>query len=89
MVYSGGDDLLVTAPWNQAIELAVAVREQFSAFTACNQDITLSAGITIVKPRQPLARTMIKAEEALELSKERSAKAAETAKDQCTALAKP
>jgi CRISPR-associated protein Csm1 len=67
-VYSGGDDLLLVAPRAQALPLARRVCEAFAKYT-CNSEITLSAGVAVVKPRLPLAHTVRFADENLESAK--------------------
>ncbi|MFB6272242.1 MAG: type III-A CRISPR-associated protein Cas10/Csm1 [Salinibacter sp.] len=67
-VYSGGDDMLLVAPRSQALSLVQRIREAFSAFTD-NPELTLSAGIAVVKPRLPLAHTVEFADAALEQAK--------------------
>lgn len=68
-VYAGGDDLLMIGPWRQALEFAAAMRREFEAWTAHNPQITLSAGVEIVKPGEPLNRAAERAEERLERAK--------------------
>ncbi|MGE4286797.1 MAG: type III-A CRISPR-associated protein Cas10/Csm1 [Phycisphaerae bacterium] len=68
-IYAGGDDLLLAGPWDVVIDFAGYMREQFKEFTAGNTNITLSAGIAVVKPSFPLSEAARIAEEALEKSK--------------------
>jgi CRISPR-associated protein Csm1 len=68
-VYSGGDDLLIVAPRERVLALAERINQQFADYTQ-NPNITLSAGIAVVKARLPLAHTVEEAERALELAKE-------------------
>ncbi len=70
MVYSGGDDLLIIAPWRDAIGLAAALRADFRRFVGGNPDVTLSAGIELVHLREPLNRAVRRAEDRLEKAKE-------------------
>lgn len=69
-VFSGGDDLLVIGPWDQAIGLAVSIQDEFKKFTCHNPNITLSAGLAFTKPKAPLSRAVANAEDQLEKSKE-------------------
>ncbi|MEJ5370185.1 MAG: type III-A CRISPR-associated protein Cas10/Csm1 [Bryobacteraceae bacterium] len=69
-VYAGGDDLLMIGPWRQALEFAAAMRREFEQWTGGNPQITISAGIEIVKPGEPLNRAAERAEERLERAKE-------------------
>ncbi|MCS6891306.1 MAG: hypothetical protein NZN45_06800 [Rhodovarius sp.] len=68
-VYAGGDDLLLVAPWRFALPLAHRLREDFGAFAGGNPNLTLSAGVAFVHPKQPLALAVAEAEEALSAAK--------------------
>jgi CRISPR-associated protein Csm1 len=54
-IFSGGDDFFVLGPWDKSIEFARFMRKDFSNFCAGNPDLTFSAGITLVKPHEPLS----------------------------------
>jgi CRISPR-associated protein Csm1 len=69
-VYAGGDDLLLIGPWRQMIELACDLNREFRRYTGHNPNITLSAGLELMKANQPLNRTVWGAEERLEAAKE-------------------
>jgi len=69
-VYAGGDDLLLIGPWRQTLELAERLRERFGAWTGHNPNVTLSAGIELMKTSHPVNRTAAAAEERLERSKD-------------------
>ena len=56
MIYSGGDDLLITGPWDALLILAGVLQREFSRYTGRNPDLTLSAGYVQVKPRYPIQR---------------------------------
>ncbi len=68
-VYAGGDDLLLVAPWRFALPLALRLREDFAKFAGQNPNLTLSAGIAFVHPKQPLALAVEEAEDALSAAK--------------------
>ncbi len=68
-VYAGGDDLLLIGPWFTVLRFAVELRKGFEAFAAGNLNLTLSAGIEFVNPREPLNRAAARAEERLERAK--------------------
>ena len=55
MIYSGGDDLFIVAAWSAAPDLAREIRERFARFVGGNPAWGLSAGITVVRPRHPVA----------------------------------
>jgi CRISPR-associated protein Csm1 len=67
-VYSGGDDLLIVGPRAKSLELARRINEEFAHYTG-NLQITMSAGIAVVKPKLPLAHTVKLADKALEKAK--------------------
>ncbi|MFH1140676.1 MAG: type III-A CRISPR-associated protein Cas10/Csm1 [Chloroflexota bacterium] len=72
-IFSGGDDLFVAGPWDQVLELAAKVREDFRRWVA-RDDITISAGVVLTHPSYPISRSAEEAEEALERSKHRDGK---------------
>ena len=55
MIYSGGDDLFIVAAWSAAPHLAREIRERFARFVGGNPAWGLWAGITVVRPRHPVA----------------------------------
>lgn len=69
-VFSGGDDLFIVGPWDEAIRLATRIAQDFSRFTATNKNITLSAGINLARPRYPVAGTVRLADQALTAAKD-------------------
>lgn len=69
-VYSGGDDFLFVGPWQQIIELANHIRDDFTRYVANNENITLSVGIAVTKPKFPIAKSSRLANEYLETAKE-------------------
>jgi CRISPR-associated protein Csm1 len=68
-IYSGGDDLLLVSPRAESLPLMKRVYEGFTAY-AGHPEVTLSAGITLVKPHLPLAHSVQFADQALEYAKE-------------------
>ncbi len=73
-VYAGGDDLLLIGPWLTVLRFAVTLREAFRRFAGGNPNLTLSAGIEFVSPREPLTRAADRAEQRLERAKARPEK---------------
>ena len=69
VVYAGGDDLLIIGPWDQTVELARRLNEDFHAYTCRNPNITLSAGVVMVKPHFPVQRFVGLADDALKAAK--------------------
>jgi len=78
-VFAGGDDLFLIGPWNRIIEFSALLNEKFKAYTCSNGDITLSAGISINKPNEPVLSLADKAENALHESKSKEKKNSITA----------
>lgn len=81
-VFSGGDDLFVIGPWDQAVKLADKVQRDFSRFVGENKNITLSAGVALAKARHPLANGVRLAEEELKRAKNQSYDERNRPKDQ-------
>lgn len=69
-VYAGGDDLLLIGPWRQIIHLAMDLRTQFAAWVGENPNITISAGIELMKPHYPIQRITSAAEARLSDAKD-------------------
>jgi len=69
-VFAGGDDLLLIGPWNRMIELACHINESFRRYVCHNPNITLSAGMNVNKPGEPVTSMYERAEEAVKLSKQ-------------------
>lgn len=68
VVFSGGDDLFVLGPWDQIIDLAVKIGEEYVIFTA-NPNLTISAAVTITKKKFPVYKSYFTTLEALEDAK--------------------
>lgn len=71
--YAGGDDLVILGPVSGILRLALAIRKEFREYVL-NDNITLSAGIQIMNPKQPIRYGALKAEEMLEKAKQRDGK---------------
>lgn len=54
IVYAGGDDFMIVAPWDKIVETAKHINNKFMEFTGLNEDITLTCGISITKPKDPI-----------------------------------
>ena len=67
--YSGGDDLLVVGPYDDIIEFAREFRKKFKKWTAYNDSINISAGITLISPKFPIGKAAIMADDELKRSK--------------------
>lgn len=73
-VFAGGDDLFLIGPWNRIIELASKLNKSFRDYVCQNPDITLSAGISINKPGEPIRTLAEQSEYALYRSKSKEKK---------------
>ena len=71
VVFAGGDDLFVLGPWSDVILFSERLYDAFSRFSGENPDVTLSAGVALVKPGLPMRAVKNLAEEQLEASKAR------------------
>lgn len=54
VVYAGGDDFMIVGSWEKLIFLSKKIKDKFSIFTAENPNITLTCGISITKPKDPI-----------------------------------
>jgi len=70
IVYSGGDDLLILGPWDQILELSRRLYADFRDYTCRNDNVTLSAGVLLVKPHFPIHRFARLVGEELDRAKE-------------------
>ncbi|RMF92694.1 MAG: type III-A CRISPR-associated protein Cas10/Csm1 [Candidatus Schekmanbacteria bacterium] len=68
-IFAGGDDLFLIGPWNTIIDFAYETRKAFDDYVCNNPDITISAGISVNKPSEPIRILAEFSEEALENSK--------------------
>lgn len=68
-VFAGGDDLFLIGPWNAVTDFALFMNRRFREYVCRNPDMTISAGISIHKPGEPLGAIAASAESALEASK--------------------
>jgi CRISPR-associated protein Csm1 len=68
-VFAGGDDVFMIGPWNRIIEFAGFLNESFKEYVCKNKNITISAGIALHKPNDPVLTLAETSEHALSLSK--------------------
>ncbi len=69
VVFAGGDDLFLLGPWRQTVRFAAALHERFRRYVADRPDVTLSAGIAVIKPMLPVHAIATQANELLENAK--------------------
>lgn len=65
-VLSGGDDLFVILPWNQALGFVSRLNSDFRNFASGNEDIHFSVGIVLSRPKEPFALINERANDALD-----------------------
>lgn len=68
-VFGGGDDLFLIGPWNRIVEFAIFLNDSFNRYVCKNNGITISLGISVNKPGEPICNISERAEKALKLSK--------------------
>lgn len=68
VVFSGGDDLFVIGPWDQIIDLAIKINEEYLIFTG-NPNMTISAAITLAERKFPVYKSYSMTLESLEDAK--------------------
>jgi CRISPR-associated protein Csm1 len=69
-VFAGGDDLFIIGPWNRVIDFASYINKSFKEYVCNNNHISISAGICINKPDEPVSTVSEKSEYAIRKSKE-------------------
>ena len=69
IVYSGGDDVFAVGRWDKIIDFADHIQRDFKTFTA-RPDLTISAGIFLMRPRYPIGKAADQAGEAEHQAKE-------------------
>jgi len=68
-IYSGGDDLCLVGPWDVIVDFARYMAAEFERYVAGNPNVTLSAAVTVTKPKFPIATSARKAGELLKAAK--------------------
>ena len=61
--------MFLIGPHDEILDLAPVIREKFREFVCFNPDVTLSMGISVHKPGEPVSVMAESAEEALEKAK--------------------
>lgn len=68
-VFAGGDDLFLIGPWNRIVEFTLFLSKSFKDYVCSNTQITLSAGVSVHKPGEPVPSISESAETAIKKSK--------------------
>lgn len=71
IVYSGGDDLFAVGKWDKIISFANEIRTEFRRFVCGREDISISGGIALVRPKFPIAKAAELAGDAEEKAKDK------------------
>ncbi|WP_019990105.1 type III-A CRISPR-associated protein Cas10/Csm1 [Rudanella lutea] len=69
IIYSGGDDVFAVGRWDRIIDFADCIQQTFKSFTGRN-DLTISAGIFLMRPRYPIGKAALAAGEAEDNAKD-------------------
>ncbi len=69
ILYSGGDDVFLIAPWDKAIDAAEKINSKFRKYTCNNPNITISSGYLQTKPKFPIRVSADSAGETEEIAK--------------------
>lgn len=84
-IFAGGDDLLLVGPWDRIFDFAGLANEMFWQKFG-SRGLTISAGITLIKPKRPIKHAVERAEELLHLAKTAPAPQASAPKNQLAAF---
>lgn len=84
-VFSGGDDALLVGPWDIVLDFAGHLQELF-ARQFDDDNLTISAGVALVKPKFPMRLAARQAEDLLHHAKTEKAPRTDAPKDQCSAF---
>jgi len=71
ITYSGGDDILIVGPYDDLVEFAKNLSQEFKRWTCGNDDINISAGVFIAGHKFPIGVAARLANGELEKSKDR------------------
>jgi len=56
IIYSGGDDVFAVGRWDKLTDFAIECRTKFREFVCGREDISISGGLAIVRPKFPIAK---------------------------------
>ena len=54
VIYAGGDDLFIIGPWDKLPNMAHSISNQFKEYCCYNPYLSLSAGIALIKEKEPV-----------------------------------
>jgi CRISPR-associated protein Csm1 len=74
ITYSGGDDLFIAGSWNEIVDVAKTINDEFYCYTGKNSELHASGGIYLCKGKYPIKRAAEHAADALESAKKEAGK---------------
>ena len=74
ITYSGGDDLFIAGAWNEILDVAKRINDEFYCYTGKNPELHASGGIYLCKGKYPIKRAAEHAADALENAKKETDK---------------
>ncbi|TEU17241.1 MAG: type III-A CRISPR-associated protein Cas10/Csm1 [Anaerolineales bacterium] len=92
LTYAGGDDLFLVGAWDAMPEVAWSIQQDFADFVGGNQNVTISAGISLVTKKFPIYQAAEMAHVALDDQAKRTVRlrdGQQVAKDAISFLGKP
>jgi len=92
LTYAGGDDLFLVGAWDAMPEVAWRIQQDFADFVGGNQNVTISAGISLVTKKFPIYQAAEMAHVALDDQAKRTVRlrdGQQVAKDAISFLGKP
>jgi CRISPR-associated protein Csm1 len=70
ILYSGGDDVFIIAPWDKTLDVALEIRNKFDKLTGNNKNLSISAGYIQTKPKFTIRLSANYSKEAESVAKE-------------------
>ncbi|MDQ7837997.1 MAG: type III-A CRISPR-associated protein Cas10/Csm1 [Thermodesulfobacteriota bacterium] len=68
-IFAGGDDLFLVGPWNRIVDFSSYLNSSFRSYVCGNDQVTISAGMSVNRPGEPVPSIADKSEAALGKSK--------------------
>lgn len=56
IIYSGGDDLFIVGRWNELIDFAKRIKDEFKEFVCQNEKLSISGGVSLVTAKFPVIK---------------------------------
>lgn len=68
-IFAGGDDLMLVGAWNEVFDFAGEIQKAFASEFS-RENLTISGGLAIFKPKTPIKNVSVEAEELLQKAKD-------------------